>query len=157
MNKPAKTQRTASTHVDRYMGQRTLPTDARRVRTARYRHHQLRLSGLVLLNGFSFARFLGFGRGLGFVGPGMGNCFGLGCSLHQASPTISITSTLPTCLHGVMQNHQPETISTSPQNSASENFLHIDPMSEGASGCHPFRRTPYSFSMAGDCLVTEHL
>ncbi len=119
------------------MGQRTPPTDARGARTARYRHHQLRLSGLVLLNGFGFARFLGFGRGLGFVGPDMGNCFGLGCSLHQASPTISITSTLPTCLHGVMQNHQLETLSTGQPKTARPDFLSAGPISSTVSRRHP--------------------
>ena len=138
MKEFAQTQRAASTHVRRYMGQRTPLTDAHSARTLRHRHHQLNLSGFGSLNGFGFVRFLGLALGFGFEGPGMGNCFGLGCRLRQASPTISITSTVPTRRNGVMQNHQRDLISTWPKNSAAENFVNTDPISDRASRRHPF-------------------
>jgi hypothetical protein len=64
---------------------------------------------------------------------GMGNCLGLGCCLRQASPITSLTSILPTTRYGMMQNHQLETISTSPLFSAAENFLNTRPISKRTS------------------------
>ena len=58
------------------MGQQAVSTDVCSARTTRYRHHQLNLSGFGVLNGLGFACFLGLGRGLDFVGPGMGNGVG---------------------------------------------------------------------------------
>jgi len=73
------------------MGQQAVSTDMCRARTAHHRHHQLSSSGFGVLNGFGFAVFLGLGRRLGFVGPGMGNGVGLRLRLHPASPTTSLT------------------------------------------------------------------
>jgi hypothetical protein len=56
-----------------------------------------------------------------------------------------------------MQNHQADLISTSPQNSAAENFLHTDPISKTASCQHPFWRTPHSLRVFGNGIVTEQL
>jgi len=157
VKEPVQTQRTASTGVARYIRPLTTPTDAHRARTACLWRHQLRLSDLGLLNGLGFVRGLGLARDLGFVGPGMGNCLGLGCCLRHALPTTSLTSTVQTCRNGVMQNHQPETISTWPQNSAAENFLNTDPISSTASRRHPFWCPPYCFRMFSCGSITEQL
>lgn len=149
--------RTASTPVRRYAGQRTAQPDAYRARTARHRHHQLRLSGLGLLNGRGLALFLGLARGLGFVGPGMGSCLGLGCRLRQASPTISLTSTVATCTDGVMQNHQAELISTGLDKSAGQIFHPAKGISSTSSCAHPFRCSPNSLRLSGDSDVTQRL
>ena len=92
------------------MGQRTLQADAHRARSACDRHHQLSSSGLGSLNGRGLARGLGLARGSALVCLGMGSCLPLGCCLHHASPTTSLTSTVPSCRNGVMQNHQRDLI-----------------------------------------------
>lgn len=85
----------------------------------------------------------------------MGSCFGLGCRSHRVSPTISITSTVPTHKNGVMPNHQPETISTPQPKTARRDFLNTGPISNTASSAHPFGCTPHSFRLSGNRGVTQ--
>jgi len=103
------------------------------------------------------ARFLGFGRGLDFVGPGIGNGLGLGCCLHQASPTISLTSMVLAHRDRVMQNHQADLISTSLPKTARPDFWGARPISSRRSCSHPIWRTPHGFSLSGNSCVTQGL
>ena len=148
---------TESTPVRRYMGQRTPQPDAYRARTARRRHHQLRLSGLGSLNGLGLARFLRLARGFDVAGFGMGKGFGLGCCLRQASPTTSLISMVLTRRNGVMPNHQLETISTSQPKTARPDFLSTGPISSRSLRMHPFWRTPHSFGLSGNRRITKSL
>ena len=100
---------TAPTIVDRYTGCGLPTSAAHTTRTASVRRHQLKLSGLGLLKGCGFAFFLPFGRAFGFVRPGIGNGRGLGM---RRCPTTSLTSIEGLPKAGVIQNHQPELIST---------------------------------------------
>jgi len=95
--------------------------------------HQLNLSGLGSLNGRGFGFFWGFGRGFGRVCLGIGNCLGLGCCLHQASPMISLISIGASQHGGGLQKHHPKSISTSPQDFAQRNFLNAGGISPLAS------------------------
>lgn len=154
VKEPVQTKRTASTHVRRYMGQHTAQPDAYRARTQWLWRHQLRLSGLGSLNGLGLARFLGLARDLDLGGAGMGKELGLGCCLHPASPTISLTSTVPTHRNVVMQNHQLETISTGQLKTARPDFLNADPICSCASRRHSFWCSPYCLRVTGYGSVT---
>jgi len=109
------------------------------------------------LNGLGLARFWGLARGFALVGPGMGDCFGLGCCFRHASPTTSLTSIVPTCRNRVMQNHQADLISTSQPKTARRDLLSAGTISDRASRRHPFWCPPYCFRMFSYGSITEQL
>ena len=95
--------------------------------------HQLSSSGLGSLNGRGLDRDFGLWRALGFVCLGMGKDLGFGCRVHTASPMISLTSISTPTEYGVMQNHQPDVISTSLEKSARQIFYRAGPISDQPS------------------------